>query len=378
MATPTRRTHSLIGIIGPIFAALKRDMIDLLAGITGGAVTDPGHNHAVTDPGHTHTVTVRRTDVLGPLAAPGTNYVAQYAAGAPIDDAAGPFVQFIPARTVQVTVGAMAVPMVVTVNGTDINGTALEEVINVAAPGTTQGARAFATVTRVRTDVNPGDTVDVEAGAGVGLSRGLATIHGVSVDGELEAPTSTHVGTGTVVPATPPDGTAVFAVEASYAVTSASGTTGLTVDTDTTGVTVPGVAGVPPVHMDRSERTVTVANASDLDTSVALVNQIRAVYEFHRVDLLAHLVADTTNDLEEPVATDLTTAVDLANEIKAAYNAHRSQAGVHPAADTGHAIAASDATDQSSLNTLLNELKADLNLHMAAGLASASWRVEAA
>lgn len=128
-------------------------------------------------------------------------------------------------------------------------------------------------------------------------------------------------------------------------------------------------------HNDRSEKTVTAANASDLPTAVALVNNIRAIYEFHRQDTLAHLAKDTTNDLAEPVANDLDTAIALANEIKAAYNAHRSQASVHAANDSGNAIAAADADDQESLETLLNEIKTDLNAHMAGGVVAKSLRV---
>lgn len=128
-------------------------------------------------------------------------------------------------------------------------------------------------------------------------------------------------------------------------------------------------------HNDRSEVVVTAANASSLATSLVLVNNLKAVYEFHIVDTHAHLVADATNVLTEPAATDLTTAIDLANEIKAAYNAHRSESGVHPTNDSGNATAAADATDQDSLNTLLNELKTDLNAHMAGGVLAKSVRV---
>lgn len=365
MATPQRKTHFLIALIGPIFAALKRDMVDLLAGITGGAVTDPGHDHG----GATSGTTLRDHIHLGALAAPGDNYVARYAAGAAIDDSVGPFAAFYPPRTVQVVAGALAPPSLeVTIDGTDSEGNALQEVILVPVPGTVQGARAFATVTRVRTNVNPLDTLDVETGNGFGVGGAVASVALVSVNGAVEAPASSHAATGTVVPTTAPNGTRVYAAAVTRQHTHP-------VASDTTGVTVPGVAGSPPVHMDRSERTVTAANASDLATALVLVNQLRAVYEFHRADTLAHLAADATNAIAAPVATDLGTAVTLANELKADYNAHRSQGGVHPTADTGNAIAAANASDQGTLNTLLNELKADLNLHMAAGLASASWRV---
>ncbi len=128
-------------------------------------------------------------------------------------------------------------------------------------------------------------------------------------------------------------------------------------------------------HNDRSEKTVTAADATDLATSLLLVNEIRSVYEFHRADTLAHLNADATNTITAPAATDLTTAQTLANELKADYNLHRSQATVHAATDSGNAISAADASNQGTLNTLLNELKADLNLHMAGGVSAKSVRI---
>lgn len=131
-------------------------------------------------------------------------------------------------------------------------------------------------------------------------------------------------------------------------------------------------------HNDRTERTVTAAAATDLATSLVLVNQIRAIYEFHRVDLHAHAVADATNVIAAAVATSLATAITLANELKSDYNAHRSQSTVHVTNDSGNAIAATNASDQSSLNTLLNELKADLNLHMLSGPIAKSIRIVAA
>lgn len=133
------------------------------------------------------------------------------------------------------------------------------------------------------------------------------------------------------------------------------------------------------VHMDAAEtdRTITSANASDLATSLTLVNELKAKYTLHiGADNagagMAHLLADTTNVIAAAVATSLATAQTLANELKADYNAHRSQAGVHPNNDGGNAITSADATDQTSLNTLLNEIKTDFNAHMAAAPTNAA------
>lgn len=141
-----------------------------------------------------------------------------------------------------------------------------------------------------------------------------------------------------------------------------------------TGTGVGSTFLVQGFHNDRCERTITAANATDLATSLTLVNQIKAVYEFHRVDLLAHTASDTTNAIAAPLATDLATAQTLANELKTDYNAHRTQAGVHDNNDATNTITSANATDQGTLNTLLNELKTDINAHMASGPAGKSVR----
>lgn len=133
-------------------------------------------------------------------------------------------------------------------------------------------------------------------------------------------------------------------------------------------------------HRDTSEVTIDAANASDLATSLTLVNQIAAIYygrtitaiasalggyPGHINDDLAHKAADAATLTATYPATDLATAQTLANEIKADYGTHRASATIHDNADATNTISAADATDQSSLNTLLNELKTDINAHMA-------------
>lgn len=132
-------------------------------------------------------------------------------------------------------------------------------------------------------------------------------------------------------------------------------------------------------HLDASEVTITAANASDLATSLTLVNQTAAVfygitsgpgiYPGHLNDTgdgFAHKVKDATNVRASAYpAVDLATAQTLANEIKTDYEAHRASTTFHYNADSTNTISASDASDQSSLNTLLNELKTDINAHMA-------------
>jgi hypothetical protein len=131
-------------------------------------------------------------------------------------------------------------------------------------------------------------------------------------------------------------------------------------------------------HLDQSESTISAANASDLDTSLTLCNQLIAVIRFHFADTLAHKTTDATSLPSLGAGISLATAITAANLMKASYNTHRASTTYHYNADATNVVAAADATDQTSLNTLLNELKTDLNAHMASGPAAASLRLVSA
>jgi hypothetical protein len=127
-------------------------------------------------------------------------------------------------------------------------------------------------------------------------------------------------------------------------------------------------------HNDKSEVLVTAANASDLATSLTLVNELIGVYTFHMADTLGHKVAGVALASTVP-ATTLATAITRANDIKSKYETHRASTTYHYTADSTNTISASNASDQSSLNTLLNELKTDINAHVVSGPAFASIRL---
>src|SRR5262249_24986790 len=120
-------------------------------------------------------------------------------------------------------------------------------------------------------------------------------------------------------------------------------------------------------HLDAYEHPIASATAADLATSVALVNEIRAVYNFHCSDALAlpataveagHAPAVAAH---APSADDpgLAGAIAPANDIKAKYNTHRASTSFHFNADSTNTITSADATDLASLETLANELKTD-------------------
>lgn len=127
-------------------------------------------------------------------------------------------------------------------------------------------------------------------------------------------------------------------------------------------------------HNDKSESTITSADASTLGTSLTLVNEVVAVYRFHMADTLAHKTTGVALT-SYATATTLAEAIVLANDVKSKYNTHRASTTYHYVADSTNVIAAANASDQGTLNTLLNELKADINLHMASGPAGSSIRL---
>lgn len=122
-----------------------------------------------------------------------------------------------------------------------------------------------------------------------------------------------------------------------------------------------------------TSEAIASANASDLATSITLVNEIKTVYNRHLADDGAHKATSTAISTAD--ASDLATGQTLANEIKTAYETHRASTTYHYTADGTNTIAAANATDQSSLNTLLNELKTDINAHIIAAYTSFGFRL---
>lgn len=112
-----------------------------------------------------------------------------------------------------------------------------------------------------------------------------------------------------------------------------------------------------------ADATVATANATDLATSVALVNALKVAINSHFADTFAHNTA-VSAAVATADATDLATGIALANALKAAYNTHRTAANVHFTNDAANATAAADASDQGTLNTLANEIKTDFNAHI--------------
>lgn len=124
---------------------------------------------------------------------------------------------------------------------------------------------------------------------------------------------------------------------------------------------------------DGVDDVIETADASDLATSIALANALRAWWATHIADTDKHIAADSTNTTTAPVATDLAETQTLLNEIKTDFNAHHDAAAYHHVGGEGGPVAApadvttANATDQSTANALANALKAACNRHVRSG-----------
>lgn len=92
--------------------------------------------------------------------------VAQYAAGAALDDSTGPFVIASAPRTARVVLGAGgADPVIYTITGTTPEGVATTETITAAGAGTNEGTTLWSTITRFQSNVDPLGTTDLRCSA---------------------------------------------------------------------------------------------------------------------------------------------------------------------------------------------------------------------
>lgn len=119
------------------------------------------------------------------------------------------------------------------------------------------------------------------------------------------------------------------------------------------------------------------------------VNSLKAMYEKHRINTVAHNQADTLNPVLSADATytintlkslepnveainDFEAIAVLLNELKGVINSHFGDFVVHVAADI-NTTTLPDVTDEASAFALLSDLKAKFNAH----IASTAYHVEA-
>jgi len=150
------------------------------------------------------------------LPAKGVSVHAQVAAGAAVNVATAFTVPF-PRRALEIVLGVGGVnPVVFTVVGTKVDGSAATLTKSCAGAGTYEvgdGAQAFETVTSLTSDVDPGGTTDLKTADGFSVGEVFTGTPLVSVDGVVDtSPTALNGAWGGVKPATIPNGTHAYAV----------------------------------------------------------------------------------------------------------------------------------------------------------------------
>jgi hypothetical protein len=127
---------------------------------------------------------------------------------------------------------------------------------------------------------------------------------------------------------------------------------------------------------DATNNIAVAAAASDLATLQTLLNALAAGtgeagggYAAHRVIVGAseHIGADITNVVTAAAATDLPTSIALANDLKAQFNAHLllNAATGHYGPELTNTILSPDATVLADCIVLANEMRTNYNAHLA-------------
>jgi len=377
MATPIRKTHPSVATLA---AAINGNKAML------GTLTDPTHHHtsgAIT----VATVTdARQARFTAPIAADLTTIkAAADVANGTITIAAQPdYPRKLQVRIVDANSSISAGSLVLV--GVGARGQAVTQTIALAGgTRTVTTDDAYATLTSGTvsglTGAASGDTLGIGPATALGLP-GLKTpvpttfaVHKANVDNANETVGTVDATAGTIAPTTAANGTHSYEFWFTQAFVPTA-TAANTADA-ATGITV-AVGGTSSVHFDASEVTVGFADLSGTDpadetAAITAANELKAVYEFHLADTLAHKTADAAPALT--LATSLATAYTLVNAIYTDYNTHRASTTYHQNADSTNVASSTSASTLSTLQARANDLKTQLNAHMADAVAGASLRV---
>ena len=118
------------------------------------------------------------------------------------------------------------------------------------------------------------------------------------------------------------------------------------------------------VHRIADPTTEDLADATDDETLLVLLNDLKGLVNDHFAAETYHRAADTTNLIEAEEAINGSTAFDLCNELKADLNAHMIEAGVHMVDDAANRITIADCVDTDTCYLLANQIKAKFNSHL--------------
>jgi hypothetical protein len=130
------------------------------------------------------------------------------------------------------------------------------------------------------------------------------------------------------------------------------------------GSSVPSSSVVSSINLSYLPFASSTDSSAYLSSLIVLANELKTDYEAHRVSVVFHSSADSTNIVSSSNATDLATLIVLLNELKTDYNAHRTQSSVHQVNDSVNVVAASNATDLLSAGLLAIELKQKYGWHL--------------
>lgn len=134
-------------------------------------------------------------------------------------------------------------------------------------------------------------------------------------------------------------------------------------------------SGVHPSGTTLNDLTfiLTAPAATDLNSTINLLNDIRTKYILHIASASFHLVIDATNTVAWPVATNIYTAALLVEDLKRKFNFHRTQVGVHTSNDTVNVVTAQDpalfitspvATNDATSIAIINEAQTKYLNHL--------------
>lgn len=119
------------------------------------------------------------------------------------------------------------------------------------------------------------------------------------------------------------------------------------------------------VHKVKDDaNVVSVVDASNLATANALLNDIKAKYNAHRVATTYHRTADTVNVISSSDASDLSTGLVLAAEIMTDFNAHQIQSTIHMVDDTFNVVLGLPPVNEATLILAANDCKESYNDHL--------------
>ena len=111
--------------------------------------------------------------------------------------------------------------------------------------------------------------------------------------------------------------------------------------------------------------TVNAANGDGtVGTLVALCADLKAKYNGHLADALAHKVADTTNNSTLSSGTDLTSCETFLNDLHTKYTAHIGSTTFHYVADSTNTDGSAAASSQATSDTRAGAIKTAFNAHM--------------